>query len=537
MISAHGGVPRRDHVNAGKSDELMKPGILFSIIVTSLVGGSLNDATGAEAAAPGKTVYDQHCAACHGANGDGHGPASVWLYPRPRNFSAGQFKIKSTPGQSLPTDEDLLQSVTRGLQGSSMPNFTYLSGSDRRDVVQYVKFLTARTEADGTRVNLFAAAAANGTLSEPVAVPPETPVTVPELTLGREVFRRMQCHLCHGETGAGDGPQVPTLKDASGLPVRPRDFNTGLFRGGHTGPDLYLRIHNGLPGTPMVPYGDELMTPAERWALVHFVQSLRRTDVAVNDLLAPEDGLIRVRSVAKVATDPMDAARDSLDPVRVPLNPLWPEPNQVYAVAVSAVTDGKRIAVLLQWRDELPQHSAIRVQDFQDAAALQFSLTGKYGFLGMGDAQNPVNLWQWKAGWQAEADGQKPAMDVAYHSMHVDAWTFTNYNTAVNAGNVISQPHKTPIEDANARGFGSFKSQSIQQQNVSGKGVWHDGFWNVIFLRDLKSGDADDVKFTAGKPVPVAFAIWNGEQGDRNGRKMISNWFQLILDDGKTAIR
>ena len=49
----------------------------------------------------------------------------------------------------------------------------------------------------------------------------------------------------------------------------------------------------------------------------------------------------------------------------------------------------------------------------------------------------------------------------------------------------------------------------------------------------MKSKDADDVKFVSGKPVPVAFAIWNGEQGDRNGRKMISNWYQLILDDGK----
>ena len=111
------------------------------------------------------------------------------------------------------------------------------------------------------------------------------------------------------------------------------------------------------------------------------------------------------------------------------------------------------------------------------------------------------------------------------------------YNTAVSAGNVISQPHKSPVEDANAAGFGSFKSQPLAQQNVAGKGVWHDGFWNVVFIRDLKSKDADDVKFVAGKPVPVAFAIWNGEQHDRNGRKMVSNWYQLILDDGKASDR
>jgi DMSO reductase family type II enzyme heme b subunit len=510
--------------------------VLLGLIATVAFSDPIQSDQSDSTRARGKSAYDQHCAACHGATGDGNGPASVWLYPKPRNFSAGQFKIKSTPGQSLPTDEDLLQSVTRGLPGSSMPSFSYLAEQERRDVVQYVKSLTARTDANGRRVNLFEEAAASGALGKPVKVPTEPAAGVQELTLGREVYKKMQCALCHGETGAGDGPQVPTLKDSAGLLVRPRDFNTGLFRGGHTGRDLYLRINNGLPGTPMIPYGDDQMKSEERWALVHYVQSLRRTDVSVNDLLAPEDGLIRVKRVAKLATDPMDTAWESFDPVRVPLNPLWPEPNQVYAVAVSAVTDGKKLAVLLQWRDELPQNTAIRVQDFQDAAALQFSLSGKYGFLGMGDKDNPVNLWSWKAGWQAEAEGHgAPDVHSVYQSMHVDAWTFTNYSTAHDAGNVTSFPHKSPVEDANAAGFGSFKSQPLKQQNVAGRGVWHDGFWNVVFIRDLKSRDTDDVKFTAGKPVPVAFAVWNGEQHDRNGRKMVSNWYQLLLDDGKGA--
>jgi cytochrome c oxidase cbb3-type subunit 2 len=253
----------------------------------------------------GKAIYEQHCAACHGTKGDGNGPAAVWLYPKPRDFGAGSFKIKSTPGQSLPTDADLYQSVVRGLPGSSMPSFAYLTEPECRDVVQYIKHLTARTNAAGERVNLFADAAAKGEQAQPVAVPPEPAAGVQQLALGREVYQKMSCALCHGETGAGDGPQVPTLKDASGLPVRPRDFNTGLFRGGHTGRDLYLRIHNGLPGTPMVPYGPEQMKPEERWALVHYVQSLRRTDVSVNDLLAPEDSAIRVLRVKNLPAGPL----------------------------------------------------------------------------------------------------------------------------------------------------------------------------------------------------------------------------------------
>lgn len=519
----------------------MKHAFSFTLGLAALVFTALN--LDAQPTAPsstiGKSVYGQHCAACHGELGDGNGPASVWLYPKPRNFSAGLFKIKSTPGQSLPTDEDLLRSVTRGLPGSSMPSFSYLNDQERRDVVVYVKQLTAYTNAAGQLVSRFDEAARNGTLAQPVEVPSEPAVGVQELTLGRDIYKKMACAMCHGETGAGDGTQVPTLKDAAGLAIRPRDFNTGLFRGGHTGRDLYLRIHNGLPGTPMIPYGPEQMKPEERWALVHYIQSLRRSDVSVNDLLAPENNTIHVQRLAKVPTDPMDAFWESHDPVRVPLNPLWPEPNQVYAVAVNAVTDGKKLAVLLQWRDELPQNTAVRVQDFQDGAALQFSLSGKYGFLGMGDAQNPVNLWQWKAGWQMEGNNGAPEMRDTYQAMHVDTYfqPERRFATAVSAGNVISQAHKSPVEDANARGFGSFKSQPISQQNVDGKGVWNAGFWNVIFIRDLKSKDADDVKFVVGKAVPVAFAIWNGEQHDRNGRKMVSNWYQLVLDDPKATAK
>lgn len=492
----------------------------------------LTDAKVSAGTPEGKTVYLQQCAACHGTDGAGNGPAAVWLYPKPRNFSAGLFKIQSTPAGTLPTDEDLLQSVTRGLPGSSMPSFTYLSEQERKDVVDYVKLLTAFTNDAGQQINRFEEAKTKGAVGTPVAVPPEPPVTVQALTLGKEMFTKMQCFNCHGETGAGNGPQVPTLKDSFGLPARPRDFNTSQFRGGSTGRDLYLRIHNGLAGTPMAPYGEDVMKPEERWALVLYVLSLRRSDVAVNDMLAPEDSFIRAKKVGKLPASPMDPFWETMDPVRVPLNPLWPEPALVYAVAVTAVHDGRRVAILCQWKDDLPNGAPVRVQDFQDAAAIQFSLTGRFPFLGMGDRDNPVNIWQWKAGWQAEAEGHSAEMRDAYNAMHVDTYfqAERQFTTAAQAGNILAQPHKTAVEDANARGFGSFTSQPMSQQNVQGKGTWSAGSWSVVFSRELKSKDADDVKFSPGKPVPISFAIWNGEQRDRNGRKVVSNWYQLVFE-------
>ena len=503
----------------------------FSLVLASIASTAL----AAEQLIPelraGKAVYDQHCGACHGATGDGNGPATVWLFPKPRNFQSGLFKIQSTPAASLPSDEDLFQTITRGMQGSSMPSFTYLSEPQRRDVVQYVKWLTAEVSADGTRANKFEQAKASGELKSSVIPPPEPGVTVDALVKGREVYARLQCATCHGETGVGDGPSAPSLKDNWGLPLPPRDFTIGSFRGGSDGRDLYLRIANGMAGTPMPPFNDEVVKPDERWALVHYIQSLRRKEAEVHDILKPEDANIPVKRVRTLLTEPLNTAWEQFDNVRVPLNPLWPEPYPISAVAITAIHDGRRIAILAQWKDAVLNGAPIRVQDFQDGMALQFALNGTPPFLGMGDTNNPVNLWYWRAGWQQEIDTKRPDMDSTYASLHVDTYFAASYRTASDAGNVLATPRPSSVEDANARGFGTLKSQPTEGQNVHGRAVWRDGFWSVVFVRELKSKDDGDVQFAGKKDgIPIAFAIWNGEQRDRNGRKVISNWYKLILE-------
>lgn len=205
--------------------------------------------TSTQVAAPsqsGRAVYEQHCAACHGANGAGDGPAAVWLYPKARHFNSGLFKIRSTPAGFLPTDDDLLQVITRGMPGSSMPSFTYLSERERREVVQYVKYLTVYVDPSGKRINFFEEALAKGRIPNSVSVPPEPPVTVRSLAQGQELYSKMNCFVCHGLTGEGTGPTAPFLKDMWGFSLPPRDFNTGAFRGGHMGRDLYLRLRRWL---------------------------------------------------------------------------------------------------------------------------------------------------------------------------------------------------------------------------------------------------------------------------------------------------
>ena len=45
----------------------------------------------------GKNLYLKFCAQCHNGNGDGEGYAASHLRPRPRNFTTGKFKVRTTP--------------------------------------------------------------------------------------------------------------------------------------------------------------------------------------------------------------------------------------------------------------------------------------------------------------------------------------------------------------------------------------------------------------------------------------------------------
>src|SRR4029077_16993937 len=94
------------------------------------------------AADPATSVYDHACAWCHGKDGRGDGPAafSIGKYraPRPRDFTRGRFELRSTPSGELPTDEDLLGTLERGIPGA-MPSFRGLTAGERRLAITAVK--------------------------------------------------------------------------------------------------------------------------------------------------------------------------------------------------------------------------------------------------------------------------------------------------------------------------------------------------------------------------------------------------------------
>ena len=225
------------------------------------VAGHVGKLTGREDA--GKQLYYRYCWGCHGFRGDGNGENAPYLNILPRNFVAATFKCRSTPTGTLPTDDDLFNSITRGFYTTYMPSWTALTHQQRADLVAFLKTLSPRWK--------------NEKAGEPIKVPAEPALTANSIKHGSELFQKMECWKCHGQEGRGDGPSAATLTDSNDQPIRPYNFAAGTrFKCGETNSDLYKIFMTGLDGTPMPSFGDQIK-PEDAWDLVHYLRTLQVT--------------------------------------------------------------------------------------------------------------------------------------------------------------------------------------------------------------------------------------------------------------------
>ena len=310
-------------------------------LVVLLVGLVLTPAIVARAGATveaGKKVYEQHCVQCHGEKGDGEGPAAVHLSPRPRDFTSGKFKLRTTPSGALPTDEDLKRVVRLGMPYSSMPPWPKLTDAEVDGVVQYLK-------------TFYAGFADPAQAPKPIALGAAPTSTKESVAKGKELYSSLGCIRCHGEAGRGEGPSAPTLKDDLNHPIRAADLTRRwTFRGGPKREDIFRTFSTGLNGTPMPSFFDAVTEP-DRWALTDYVYSLGDADVPNYATLI----------VARPLEDDIDPAKGAslfagAASARLPVIGQIMEPGRAFApaanaVEVRAVYDAQRIAFEVRWHD------------------------------------------------------------------------------------------------------------------------------------------------------------------------------------------
>jgi len=209
----------------------------------------------------GKRLYWRHCAACHGAKGDGRGKQALRLSTPPTDFTAGRFKYKSTPYGQIPTDEDLFRAIQSGVPATEMRAHDDLSEPQIRALVDYLKTLAPVFTMQPP--------------AKPIPMPPRPQPSKALVERGRRMYVRAGCVKCHGAEGRGDGPAVDVLHDDWGRPVKPADLGSLPRKVGSELRDLYRVIQTGMEGTPMPSYRG-ILSPEQTWAVVYYLDSLTR---------------------------------------------------------------------------------------------------------------------------------------------------------------------------------------------------------------------------------------------------------------------
>ena len=472
----------------------------------------------------GKTLYLKNCAQCHGEKGDGAGYATPHLYPRPRDFTTSKFKVRTTPNGALPTHQDLVNIIRRGMPYTSMPAWPDLSDQEVSNLAYFITTFSPDFSNPESA-------------PQPLSFPSAPSTTNESIELGKKLYAETGCLKCHGNLGRGDGPSAPTLTDELGQPIRAANLTQSwTFRGGSSREDLFRTMTTGLNGTPMPSFTDSLTTE-QRWAITDFIVSLSGSNGPGYTNLV----------VAKPVPDPIDLAKgaasfESAPVARFPILGQITEPGRSFhppatSVTVQAIYDAESIALLVRWHDmgadktgkngpslpvppeeeesapggakpagdspfgdaevAAPQPAAdpfaeatapaAPPSEFSDAVSIQIPSLVQAGarkpYFIFGDAQNPVDLWFFD----------------------------------------LARP-----EPLQLTGRGSADIAPNDTGDLTGVASYDQGEWSAIFKRPLLA--TSGAPFSPGQFMPIAFSVWDGFSRERGNRRGLTVWYSLYVE-------
>lgn len=419
----------------------------------------------------GKMIYNQLCAQCHGYQGDGKGYAADFVFPKPRDFTRGTYKFRSTPSGDPPTEEDIDRSIRNGNPGTSMPPWKGFRDEEIKALIDYLKKFSPDTFT---------------TKTTPIKIGKPPAGENQLITQGKKLYETAKCWECHGKEGRGDGQKgwQEKFKDDWGNKAIPTDQTSPWeYRNGSDVQDIYRTITVGIDGTPMTSYGDTV-PEEQRWTLATYVKSSqlkRKLGIA-----------FRGKKVSALPSSGDDVLWEGADYLDLPMGgQIILEPRDftppITNVRVRGVYTASEIAIMLEWNDKKPNRGDDGLPP--DAARLQFPSKISGGFekpyFFMGDTKLAVNIWQWKA----------------------------SGNLAVGL---------------NAQGPGRVSQQ--EKQDVKVTGAYKDGLYRVVFTRLLDTKDQGYPVFELGKFIPLAVTLYDGRNNEENTKGAISGWYYMMLE-------
>ena len=443
----------------------------------------------------GKEIYDKRCTWCHGAEGDGAGAAKDMLNPPPRDFTSGNYKIKTSSFEDMtPNDDDIFRMIRDGMPGTSMPGWSdVLKEQDMWNLVAYVKTFAGFDKPPATQVDF-------GTRISSSAE---------SIEKGRKLYEDGdRCVECHGKSGKGSASK--RLKGDAGERTWPRNLTKPwTFRGSDDPKDIFARISTGIAGTEMPSFADpkskKKLTVEERWHVANYVASLAKTGRKVD----ADNTVVKADKLqGDLPNTPDDARWEKSTPTTFYLVPQLIGEERYFkpsndTITVRALYNDKAIAMLLEWDDRtrsIPgDETAEKLADApiaEDGVAVQLPVTipkeMQKPYFGMGDAARPVNIWHWKSGAKDAAES---------------------------------------INLLNSRGFKEIEKRDAVAAGLNAKASYSDGTWKVLITRPLTTSSPEkDVQFTEGKFIPVAFAAWDGSNnGEKGSKHTMTTWYWLLL--------
>jgi mono/diheme cytochrome c family protein len=486
----------------------------------------------------GKALYLKNCSQCHGDKGDGQGYAASHLLPQPRNFTTAKFKVRTTPNGALPTHQDLVNIIRRGMPYTSMPAWPTLTD---QEVENLAYFITTFSPDFSNKENV----------PKPIDLPSAPSSTSASIEAGKKLYVDTGCVKCHGNLGRGDGPSAPTLVDDLGHPIRAADLSQSwTLRGGSSREDIFRTMSTGLNGTPMASFSDSL-TPEQRWAITDYIVSLSGTDGPNYTNLV----------VAKYAPDPIDLKNgtksfESAPVARLPIIGQITEPGRDFhppatSVSVQAIYDADSIAFLLRWHDRSaektgkngPSLPVPMEEEEQATGAPAGDGGGASGGNPFGDAEvAPTAAGQAQPQGGAPQDPFAEAQPAPAQASEFSDAVSIQVPSAVPTG--ARKPYFIFGDGQNSvdlwfydlaqpdplqfTGKGSADIAPNDTGDVTGVASYDQGEWSVIFKRPLRP--TAGAPFTTGEFMPIAFSVWDGASRERGNRRGLTVWESVYLE-------